>query len=529
MKSKSDFEFLPGGYNATVFGKDVSSGLVVFLVALPLCLGIALASGAPLFAGVIAGVVGGIVVGSLSGSPLGVSGPAAGLVVIVLTALQTLGSYEAFLLAVVFAGAIQLLAGYVNAGIIAYYFPSAVIKGMLAAIGLTLILKEIPHALGYDADFIGDEAFIQKDGHNTFTEIGYAIQYHNDGAVIIALVSIALLILFDRPFMKKIGLFKFLPGALFVVMIGIGLNLLFNSLFPKWEMGEHHLVELPVASSPAEFFGFFTLPDFTAWKNPQVYITALTLAIVASIETLLCVEATDKLDPHRRNTPTNRELKAQGVGNIVSGLIGGIPVTQVIVRSSANINSGGQTKVATIVHGVILLVSAVVIPTFLNMIPLAALAGILLMVGYKLSKLSLYKEMYRNGWDQFIPFIVTVVAILSTDLLKGIGIGMVFALFFILRRNYKYAYHYSKERGGEKETIRLTLSEDVTFLNKGSLALTLSNLPDNCKVIIDGSKSQAIDYDVLETIHDFKKHTAPFRNITVETINIKEPEFTSSH
>ena len=529
MKSKSDFELLPGGYNATIFGKDVSSGLVVFLVALPLCLGIALASGAPLFAGVIAGIVGGIVVGLMSGSPLGVSGPAAGLVVIVLTALQTLGSYEAFLLAVVFAGAIQLLAGYANAGIIAYYFPSAVIKGMLAAIGLTLILKEIPHALGYDADFIGDIAFKQKDGHNTFTEIGYAIQYHNDGAVVIALVSIALLILFERPFMKKIGLFKFLPGALFVVMIGIGLNLLFNSLFPKWEMGEHHLVELPVASSPSEFFGFFTLPDFSAWKNPQVYITALTLAIVASIETLLCVEATDKLDPHRRNTPTNRELKAQGIGNIISGLIGGIPVTQVIVRSSANINSGGQTKVATIVHGFILLVSAVVIPRFLNMIPLAALAGILLMVGYKLSKLSLYKEMYRNGWDQFIPFIVTVIAILATDLLKGIGIGMVFALFFILRRNYKYAYHYHKEVVQKDEVIRLTLSEDVTFLNKGSLALTLTNLPDNCKVIIDGSKSQSIDYDVLETIHDFKKHTAPFRNITVETINIKDIVASSGH
>jgi MFS superfamily sulfate permease-like transporter len=529
MKRKSDFELLPGGYNATIFGKDVSSGLVVFLVALPLCLGIALASGAPLFAGVIAGIVGGIVVGAFSGSPLGVSGPAAGLVVIVLTALQTLGSYEALLLAIVFAGAIQLLAGYVNAGIIAYYFPSAVIKGMLAAIGLTLILKEIPHALGYDADFIGDEAFIQKDGHNTFTEIGYAIQYHNDGAVIIALVSIALLILFERPFMKKIGLFKFLPGALFVVMIGIGLNLLFNSLFPKWEMGEHHLVELPVASSPSEFFGFFTLPDFSAWKNPQVYITALTLAIVASIETLLCVEATDKLDPHRRNTPTNRELKAQGIGNIISGLIGGIPVTQVIVRSSANINSGGQTKVATIVHGFILLVSAVVIPRFLNMIPLAALAGILLMVGYKLSKLSLYKEMYRNGWDQFIPFIVTVIAILATDLLKGIGIGMVFALFFILRRNYKYAYHYHKEVVQKDEVIRLTLSEDVTFLNKGSLALTLTNLPDNCKVIIDGSKSQSIDYDVLETIHDFKKHTAPFRNITVETIHIKDIVASSGH
>lgn len=523
MKRDSDFELLPGGYKTATFWKDLSSGLVVFLVALPLCLGIALASGAPLFAGIIAGIVGGIVVGLFSGSPLGVSGPAAGLVVIVLTALQTLGSYEALLLATVFAGVIQLLAGYVNAGIIAYYFPSGVIKGMLAAIGLTLILKEIPHALGYDADFMGDESFIQKDGHNTFTEIWYAIQYHNDGALIIAVVSIALLILFERPFMKKIGLFKFLPGALFVVMVGIGLNLLFNSVFPKWNMSAHHLVQLPVASSPSEFLGFFTFPDFSAWKNPQVYITAVTLAIVASIETLLCVEATDKLDPHRRNTPTNRELKAQGIGNMVSGLIGGLPVTQVIVRSSANINSGGQTKVASIVHGVILLISAIIIPTFLNMIPLAALAGILLMVGYKLSKLSLYKEMYRNGWDQFIPFIVTVVAILGTDLLKGIGVGMLFALFFILRRNYKYAYKYAKEVNSKGEEVtRLTLSEDVTFLNKGSLASALSDLPNNSRVIIDGSKSASIDYDVLEVIQEFKKHTAPFKNITLETINIKE-------
>jgi MFS superfamily sulfate permease-like transporter len=530
MKRDSNFELLPGGYKTATFWKDLSSGLVVFLVALPLCLGIALASGAPLFAGVIAGIVGGIVVGAFSGSPLGVSGPAAGLVVIVLTALQTLGSYEALLLAIVIAGAIQFLAGYVNAGIIAYYFPSAVIKGMLAAIGLTLILKEIPHALGYDADFMGDEAFDQKDGKNTLTEIWNAIQHHHLGAVVITLVSLALLILFERPFMKKIGLFKFLPGALFVVMIGIGLNLLFAFFSPAWVMGDHHLVELPVATSASEFFGFFTLPDFSAWKNPQVYVVAITLAIVASIETLLCVEATDKLDPHRRNTPNNRELKAQGIGNIVSGLIGGIPVTQVIVRSSANINSGGQTKVATIIHGLILLISALFIPRFLNMIPLAALAAILLMVGYKLSKLELYKEMYSNGVEQFVPFIVTVIAILGTDLLKGIAVGMIFALFFILRRNYKYSYKYTKENNQNGEEVtRLTLSEDITFLNKGSLALALSELPENSKVIIDGSKSVSIDYDVLEAIQDFKIHTAPFKNITVETINITSVTASAAH
>lgn len=529
MKKETGFELLPGGYNSSVFWKDLSAGLVVFLVALPLCLGIALASGAPLFAGIIAGIAGGIVVGFFSGSALGVSGPAAGLVVIVFTAIQTLGNYQAFLLAVVIAGGIQLLAGYLKAGIIAYYFPSSVIKGMLAAIGLTLILKEIPHALGYDADFMGDEAFEQKDGHNTFTEIWYAIQYHHVGAIIISVVSLALLILFERPFMKTIGLFKLLPGALFVVIVGILINQGFLVFYPELAVNEKHLVQLPVSGSLTDFFSFFTLPDFSAWTNPQIYVTALTLAVIASIETLLCVEATDKLDPHRRNTPTNQELKAQGIGNIVSGFIGGLPVTQVIVRSTANITSGGQTKVSTIIHGFILLVSAILIPRFLNMIPLAALAAILLTVGYKLSKISLYKTMYRLGWEQFIPFFITVVAILATDLLKGIGVGMLFALFFILRRNYQYAYHYQEENKGEQKIIRLTLAEDVTFLNKGSLALTLSNLPDNCKVVIDGSESESIDYDVLETIHDFKKHTAPFRNITVETINIKDVEVSSGH
>ncbi|MCG9910082.1 MAG: SulP family inorganic anion transporter [Flavobacteriales bacterium] len=507
------------------FKSDLPAGLVVYLVALPLCLGVALAStGKPdyLFAGIIAGVVGGIVVGALSGSSLGVSGPAAGLVVIVLNAISTLGSFEAFLLAVVLAGAIQLIAGFVNAGIIGYYFPSSVIKGMLAAIGITLVLKEIPHALGYDEDFMGDEAFLQKDGHNTFTEIYHAFRYSSVGAIIISVVSIGLLLLFDRPFMKKIGLFKFLPGALFVVITGIVLNIIFGVVAPEWVMAGKHLVQLPVASSPSEFISFFRMPDFSAFSNPNVYVVAFTLAIIASLETLLSVEATDKLDPYKRNTPTNRELKAQGIGNMVSGLIGGLPVTQVIVRSSANIESGGKTKMATIIHGAILLLSAVFIPYYLNFIPLASLAAVLLMVGYKLSKVSLYKSMFKLGWDQFIPFVVTVVAILFTDLLKGIGIGMVVAIFFILRKNYKHSYSYKTETQLEGEVITIRLSEEVTFLNKGSIQLTLDKLPNGCTVIIDGSKSKNIDYDVLEIIQDFKNHSAPNRGITVETIGIKD-------
>lgn len=511
---------------------DLPSGLVVYLVALPLCLGIALASTGRadlLFSGIIAGVVGGVVVGSLSGSALGVAGPAAGLVVIVLTSIEKLGSFEAFLLAVVFAGFIQLIAGFLKAGIIGYYFPSSVIKGMLTAIGITLILKEIPHAFGYDEDFMGDESFFQKDGHNTFSEIYFAVRYSSMGAIIISAISLGLLLLFERPFMKKIQLFKFLPGALFVVLVGILINYLFSLSAPDLVMTGKHLVQLPIPGSPSEFFSFFKFPDFTAITNPDVYFVAFTLAIVASLETLLSVEATDKLDPHKRNTPTNRELRAQGVGNMVSGLIGGLPLTQVIVRSSANINSGGKTKMSTIIHGLILLLSAIIIPQYLNLIPLASLAVILLLVGYKLAKPALFTAIYKLGWNQFLPFIITVLAILSTDLLQGIAIGMVVAIYFILRENYKYSYHYKSEKKGDKEVVTIKLSEEITFINKGSIQHTLNNVPANTTLIIDGTSSRNIDYDVLEIIQDFKNFTAIQKNISVQTLGIKEVALTGGH
>lgn len=514
------------------FKSDGPAGLVVYLVALPLCLGVALAStGRPdlLFSGIIAGFIGGMVVGAFSGSPLGVSGPAAGLVVIVLTALQTLGSYEALLLAIVLAGIFQLIAGFLKAGVIGYYFPSSVIKGMLAAIGITLILKEIPHAVGYDKDFMGDEGLIQADGHNTFTEIYYALKYNSIGAIIICAISIALLILFDMPFMKKVKLFKFLPGALFVVLSGILINYLFMQFAPHLALNGEHVVQLPVANSAEEFISFFKFPDFSALSNPQVYVVAITIAIVASLETLLCVEATDKLDPYKRTTPTNTELKAQGIGNIASGLIGGLPITQVIVRSSANIGAGGKTKLATITHGAILFLSALLIPRFLNLIPLASLAAILLMVGYKLSKVSLYKSMFKLGYEQFLPFIITIIAILASDLLKGIGVGMVFAIYFILRKNYKNSYHIKKSKTMEGEVVTITLSEEMTFLNKASVQETLNHLPHNCKVIIDGAKSTNIDYDVLEIIQDFKLYNSKLKNITVETINIPEVLLSGGH
>lgn len=506
---------------------DLSASVVVFLVALPLCLGLGLAStGKPelVFTGIIAGIVGGIIVGALSGSSLGVSGPAAGLVVIVLSALETLGSFEAFLTAVFLAGCLQLIAGFLRAGIIGYYFPSSVIKGMLAAIGLTLILKEIPHALGYDKDFMGDMALNQADGHNTFSEIYYAFIYNSPGAIIISIVSIAMLIIFESPSIRHARIFKFIPGALFVVLAGVVINLTLVALSPGLALSGEHLVQLPVASSAGEFFSFFTLPDFGALSNPDVYVVAFTLAIVASIETLLSVEAVDKLDPLKRVTPTNRELKAQGVGNMVSGLIGGLPITQVIVRSSANVTAGGKSKLSTIIHGSILLISAVLIPTFINYIPLASLAAILMLVGYKLSKITLYRAMYKLGWDQFIPFITTIVAILATDLLRGIGAGMAIAIFFILRKNYKHAYHYIKGRENNKELITLRLSEEVTFLNKASIQLSLAELPRNSKVIIDGSNSITVDYDVLEIIEEFKRHAAPDKNIEIETVGLREVE-----
>jgi len=342
-------------------GSDIPAGIVVFFVAVPLCLGIALASGAPLFAGIIAGIVGGIVVGVLSGSQLGVSGPAAGLAVIVLTAIQDLGAFEVFLMAVVLAGVIQIILGLIKAGIIGYYFPSSVIKGMLAAIGIIIFLKQIPHAFGYDADFEGDLGFRQADGYNTISELGHMLNFISPGATVVALVSLVILLLWERPFMKKIKLFQIVQGPIVGVAAGIGLNLVFQNS-SSLSISTDHTVNLPVASDLAGFFGQFTLPDFASITSPEVWVVAATIAVVASLETLLCVEATDKLDSQKRITPTNRELLAQGVGNTISGLIGGLPVTQVIVRSSANIQSGGKSKISAIFHGFMILICVMILP-----------------------------------------------------------------------------------------------------------------------------------------------------------------------
>ena len=488
---------------------DLPASVVVFLVALPLCLGIALASGAPLFAGIIAGIVGGTIVAIISGSPLGVSGPAAGLVVIVLGAIQSLG-FEVFLLAVMISGLIQLALGFAKAGIIGYYFPSTVIRGMLAAIGIIIILKQIPHAFGYDKDFEGDLAFFQADGQNTFSELVNMMDYISPGALLISVLSLGILIFWQTGFMKKFKWTQFIQGPLVVVALGIILNSIFSKSFATLAINPEHLVSLPVAGSLSEFLSFFTLPDFSQWLNPQVYVVALTLAVVASLETLLTVEATDKQDPYKRVTPTNLELKAQGVGNFLSGLIGGLPITQVIVRSSANMQSGGKTKASAFFHGILLLLCVALFPAVLNMIPLASLAAILIMVGFKLAKPSVIMDMYRRGMNQFIPFMVTILAILFTDLLVGIGIGMVVSIFYILRNNYKIPYHIDQQQEGGP--IVLNLSEEVSFLNRGSILKTLDQIPENQTVIIDATQSVNIDYDVMEIIEDFKQN-AEYKNI----------------
>jgi MFS superfamily sulfate permease-like transporter len=506
---------------------DLPASIVVFFVALPLCLGIALASGAPLFSGIIAGIIGGIVVGLASGSTLGVSGPAAGLAVIVLTAITTTfkGSYETFLLAVVLAGIIQILLGFAKAGFIGYFFPSSVIKGMLTGIGLLIILKQIPHALGWDKDIEGDDEFFQADGGNTFSAIGNAFEFVTPGAVLIAVISMAILILWDKVLSKKHKIFQLLQGPIVVVLLGILMNYLYMKGVLPFSLQEDQVVRLPVPKNIGMFFSQFTFPDFTAFSNPKVYGTAFLIAIVGSLETLLSVEATDKLDPAKRITPTNRELKAQGLGNIFSGLIGGLPITQVIVRSSANISFGGKSKLSTVLHGCWLLISAITIASVLNMIPLASLAAVLLMVGYKLAKPSLFKTMYKQGWEQFIPFLATVIAILATDLLKGITVGILMGIFYTLRHSFRNSHHMKdvKTTSEGKEIHHLVLAEEVSFFNKASVINSLDAIPPNSKVIIDFSKSKSVAYDVVELVMDYRIN-AKTKNITVETINFIEPE-----
>jgi MFS superfamily sulfate permease-like transporter len=499
---------------------DFASGLVVFLVALPLCLGIAMASGAPLFSGIISGIIGGIVVGYLSKSHLSVSGPAAGLTAIVLTAITDLGAFDIFLTAVFISGLIQLALGFIKAGSISNYFPTNVIEGMLAGIGIIIILKQLPHAFGYDSDFEGDQAFIQSDGNNTLSSLMGIVDYVQLGAIIITALSLIILVAWDKvPFLKKL---KLIPGALVAVILGVILNEFFTASGSSLAIAKEHLVSLPIPSSFEEFKQIIVTPNFSGITNPKVWVIGLTIAIVASIETLLCIEAADRMDVHKRYTDTNVELKAQGIGNIISSLLGGLPMTSVVVRTSANNNAGAKSKMSSIIHGILLLLSVLTIPAILNKIPLATLAAILLLVGYKLAKPATFKHFWKNGKYQFVPFIATLLAVVFMDLLKGVALGIIISIIFILKGNLKRAYSFRKQEYADGDVIHIDLAQEVSFLNKAAIKSTLNDIPENSKVVINAQDTVYIAHDVLDLIKEFKKIRAKEDNIKVKLVGFKK-------
>ena len=500
------------------FKKDFSASVVVFLVALPLCLGVALASGAPAFSGIVSGVIGGIVVGFLSQSQTSVSGPAAGLAAVVLAAIVSLGSFDLFLTAVMIAGCIQVLLSWIKAGFIADFVPSNVIKGLLAAIGIILMLKQLPHAVGFDKDPEGDFGFLQSDGANTFSELFNIGRYCKPGALIISTLSLLVLIFWQKTALSKI---KFLPAPLLVVLLGVGLNYVFEQWLPSCAIESSHLVNLP-SFDTEHFSSYVHFPSLAHLYHPQVWLSGLTIAVIASLETLLNIEAVDKIDPLKRIAPPNRELLAQGIGNVFAGLLGGIPITSVIVRSSVNISSGNQTKLATILHGVFLLLSVLLLSPVLRLIPLASLAAILLYTGYKLANIGLFKEMYRKGWQQFIPFVVTIVAIIFTDLLIGILVGLAVGIVFLMRSNYQNPFVREDSKLHIGDVVKLVLPNQVSFLNKATIKETLWSVPEQSKLVIDASHSDYIDADILELIEDFKTVVAPQKKIQLNILGLKD-------
>jgi MFS superfamily sulfate permease-like transporter len=503
---------------------DLPASLVVVFVALPLCLGIALASGAPFSAGIIAGVVGGVVVGVLSNSQLMVSGPAAGLTAVVLSGIATLGSFEAFLAAVIIGGLLQILLGTLRAGVVGYYIPSAVIKGMLAAIGIILILKQIPHAVGLDADFEGDESFRQNNFQTTFSALSNIVEQIQPGALIVAAVSLAVLVIWNRPAFARL---KVLPAPLLVVLLGVGANVAFATWWPELAIRSAQLVRLPVGDRPAEWLILFTRPDFSAFASAETWRVGVMIALVASLETMLSLEATDKMDPFKRESDTNRELLAQGIGNTIVGFCGGLPVAGVLVRSAANIDAGARTRWSAVVQGALLLLFVLAIPSFLNRIPLSAIAAILLYTGYRLASPLLFRTSWSLGKSQFIPFIVTTVAIVFTDLLVGVAIGLVVAAFFILAEYLRQpALKVVSPKGAV--LTRYQLPDQATFLSKANIERTLSALPSGSRIEIDGTNTARFDYDVLEQLHEFTE-TAKLRGIDYRLVNIPTAPTTPTH
>jgi MFS superfamily sulfate permease-like transporter len=493
---------------------DLPASIVVFFVALPLCLGIALASGAPPFAGMIAGIIGGVIVGAISGSSIGVSGPAAGLAAVVMTAITDLGGYENFLVAVVLGGIIQILFGILKAGVIGYYFPSSVIKGMLVGIGIIIILKQIPHFFGYDKDPEGDFFFFQIDGNNTFSEIINSLNGINFSATLIGALALILIVFWSTVLSKKGKIFTLIQGPFVAVIMGV-IYFIITQNNETFAISAEHLVNVPIPDSIDSFLGQFTTPNFSAITNKDVWVIGFTIALIASLETLLCVEATDKIDPAKRVTPTNRELFAQGTGNILSGLVGGLPITQVIVRSSANIQSGGQSKLSTILHGLLLLVSVIAIPTVLNMIPLSVLASILLVVGYKLANPSTFKKVFKLGWQQFVPFIITVLLV-QYNLLIGIGVGLVIGIIVVLYKSFLNSHFlHIKESDSDHHYLKMEFAEEVTFFNKGAIMRELENIPKDTYLEINLLKTRFLDNDIIEILEDFL-YKAKNRNINIK-------------
>lgn len=491
---------------------DIPAGLVVFLVAIPLCMGIALASNAPIMSGLISGIIGGLVIPLVSRSELSVSGPAAGLIAVVIMGIEKLGSFEGFLMATVLAGVIQVILGFVKAGTIAYFFPGSVIKGMLSGIGLIIIFKQIPHALGVDKENFASDRFVDASGATTFDHLITAFQNIELGALIIGLFSILLLIIWKRTPLEKIN---WLPAGLIVVTMGILLNYIFHSFVPDLALEREHLVDLGGITGPSSAFAELSFPDWSVLSNYNTYVIAGTIAIIASLESLLCVEAVDRMDPYQRKSPMNLELKAQGIGNTLTGLIGGLPITSVIVRSGTNVTAGGRTRMAAIVHGLFLLVFVLFLANVLSLIPLASLAGILIMVGFNLAKPQLFAQMYRLGYNHFIPFAVTALAILFTDLLTGIALGMVIGVFYVLKRNYQTPYT-KKQVKHENKDVHLHLSENVSFMNKASIRRLLQDLKPGEKLVVDATRSVFVDYDIIEMLHDFQHNTSPSMDIGFE-------------
>ncbi|WP_405376996.1 SulP family inorganic anion transporter [Nonlabens sp. Asnod3-A02] len=505
------------------FKNDIPASVVVFFVALPLCLGIALASGAPPFAGLIAGIIGGIVVGSISGSNIGVSGPAAGLASIVALAIKDFGGldnggFEILLVAVVMSGVIQIVLGLLKAGIIGYYFPSSVIKGMLVGIGVIIISKQIPHFFGLDENYEGAWDFFQEDGENTITEILRIGEFISPGATLVGFIGLGILLLWNNVLNGKSKIFEIIQGPLVAVVVGIIYYVLTMDA-GYWSISTDHLVKVPVPEDFDSFVGQFRFPDFSQALRGDVILVGFTIALVASLETLLCVEATDKLDPRKRVTPTNRELIAQGTGNILSGLVGGLPITQVIVRSSANIQSGGRTKMSAILHGFLLLASVILIPTLMNKIPLSVLAAILLVVGYKLAKPSTFKQMWKAGWRQFIPFIVTVV-LLYFNFLLGVGVGLAIGIIVTLYQSFQNSHflHATQSNEDGRNEVKMVLAEEVTFFNKATILKELDNLPQNTFLELDVRKTNYLDHDVIEILDDFREK-AKNRKINIKLIS----------